>query len=148
MSRGGFAEVRAEYEISNFRYQELKNFCLQYYEYKEKISEIECAGNGKATYAQSGKSGSVHSDPVYKKAAEVGVYREYCELIEQTAMAIGGDYGLQKAFLDNVTAELSYEILRAWGTIPNDTGGRPVVSKDLFYKLRRKFFCLLSEKKR
>ena len=139
--------MNKEYEISNLRYRELYYFCLQYQKYKDKINEIE-TGGGRSSYAQTGRSGSGHADPTAAKVIKAEKYREYCELIEQTAIEVGGDYAdIYQTIMTNVTIGLSYEQLRALGKIPKYKDGK-YCGKNMFYNLRRKFYWLLDFKKK
>jgi len=138
--------MEKDYKISSARYYELKYFCLQYHDFKAKIKENELSGGSKASYFQNGMSSGI-SNPTMDKVLQQNIYFEYCELIEQTALIIGGDYGLYQAFLDNVTIGLSYEHLRALEKIPDHENGKPVIGYVKFYNLRRKFYYLLNFKK-
>ena len=70
-----------DYGISPYRYRELKNFCLQYWEKKRKISS--------------------HQSELKEKWE--------CRMIEEAAKAANGE--IWKYLLKSVTEDISYELL-------------------------------------
>lgn len=119
-----------KYKISKYRYRELKYFCLQYDEKKQRLAALR--GLGAVTYS-SEPHGSGISDPTAAKAERVQQIVQDIDLIEQTAMEVDSvNYG---SLLANVTsANLPYEYLS------------PACGRRQFYEDRRKFFYLLDKK--
>ena len=119
-----------KYKISKYRYRELKYFCLQYDEKKQRLAALR--GLGAVTYS-SEPHGSGISDPTAAKAERAQQIVQDIELIEHTAMEVdSANYG---SLLANVTSDnLPYEYLS------------PACGRRQFYEDRRKFFYLLDKK--
>lgn len=118
-----------KYEISKYRYRELKNFCLQYDEKKHRLAALR--GLGAVTYSNE-PHGSGVSDPTAAKAERAQQLAKDVQLIEQTAMEV--DSVNYHSLLANVTAtNLPYEYLS------------PACGRRQFYKDRQKFFYLLDK---
>lgn len=119
-----------KYKISKYRYRELKYFCLQYDEKKQRLAALR--GLGAVRYS-SEPHGSGISDPTAAKAERVQQLARDIELIDQTAMEVDSvNYG---SLIANVTAaNLPYEYLS------------PSCGRRQFYENRRNFFYLLDEK--
>lgn len=116
--------------ISHDKYMELKYFCKQYPEKKEKLcslSELKAV-----TY-----SGMPHGTEIDKPTERMALLKERLQndiaLIEQTA--IEADSSIYQEILKNVTEGISYFYL----DVP--------CSKKYFYHAKDKFFILLAEKK-
>lgn len=119
-----------KYKISKYRYRELKYFCLQYDEKKQRLAALR--GLGAVTYS-SEPHGSGISDPTAAKAERAHQLARDVELIEQTAMEV--DSVNYRSLLANVTAAtMPYEYLS------------PACGRRQFYEDRRKFFYLLDKK--
>lgn len=119
-----------KYKISKYRYRELKYFCLQYDEKKQRLAALR--GLEAVTYS-SEPHGRGISDPTAAKAERAQQLARDVELIEQTAMEV--DSANYRSLLANVTsANLPYEYLS------------PACGRRQFYEDRRKFFYLLDEK--
>lgn len=119
-----------KYKISKYRYRELKYFCLQYDEKKQRLAALR--GLGAVTYS-SELHGSEISDPTAAKAERVQQLARDIELIEQTVMEV--DSVNYRSLLANVTStNLPYEYLT------------PACGRRQFYEDRRKFFYLLDKK--
>ena len=118
-----------EFGISLSRYRELYYFCQQYREKKEELQRCY----------------SVTSEPTSKRSENAHILTNFAEqqtdktnklsrdigLIEQTAQeAVGGLYPF---ILKNVTEDITYEHM-----------GVPCGRRQF---MRRKFFCLLDQKK-
>lgn len=122
-----------EYYISRHRYYELKHYCLQYPEYK-KIYNSLCE-------KIPGGIISVNNDKSHGEDKSIEVrqaYLDQIELIESCANAL--DDVLGPYILKGVTEGRSYTYLRMHDNIP--------CCKDIYYDLYRKFFYILSYKKR
>lgn len=119
-----------KYKISKYRYRELKYFCLQYDEKKQRLAALR--GLGAVTYS-SEPHGSGVSDPTAVKTERAQQLAQDIELIEQTTMEV--DSVNYRSLLANVTtANLPYEYLS------------PACGRRQFYEDRRKFFYLLDKK--
>ena len=119
-----------KYEISKYRYRELKNFCLQYDEKKQRLAALR--GLGAVTYSNE-PHGSRISNPTAVKAERVQQLARDIELIEQTAIEV--DSVNYQSLLANVTTiNFSYEYTS------------PTCGRRQFYQKRRIFFLLLHMK--
>jgi len=120
------------YYISKHEYLMARHFTLQYDEWKKEKSEIESRlANG---YRMDGVQNSYVDSPVEKVIETAERYSTRMEFIEQTAKIAGEE--LWKFVLLGVTTECSYEYLRLIKGIP--------CCKDVYYRMYRKFFWLLS----
>lgn len=119
-----------KYEISKYRYRELKNFCLQYNEKKQQLATLRGLG---AVIYNNEPHGSGISNPTAAKAERAQQLARDIDLIEQTVMEV--DSVNYDSLLANVTAtNLPYEYLS------------PACGRRQFYADRRKFFFLLDER--
>ena len=121
---------RNKYHLSKHRYLELKHFCLQYPEWKERLQEINdiCAVDpGKQV------SGQI-SNETERIAIERTVLKNKIELVERVAMETDGS--LWFYILQGVTEEWTYTYLRNMMDIP--------CGKNMYYDRYRRFFWLLS----
>ncbi len=119
-----------KYEISKYRYRELKNFCLQYNEKKQQLAALRGLG---AVIYNNEPHGSGISNPTAAKAERAQQLARDIDLIEQTVMEV--DSVNYDSLLANVTAtNLPYEYLS------------PACGRRQFYQNRRKFFFLLDKK--
>lgn len=123
-----------DYGISKYRYQELKAFCLQYPEKKDKIRY------GLASHENTSGSGGI-GRPTETQALLNARYIKDCEMVEQAAIAAAPD--IYPYILKSVTEGLSYEELE----FHPELGRVPVCKKD-FYGIRRRFYAILHQKKR
>lgn len=105
------------YELSRHRFCELKHFCLQYPEWKQRYLAVK----GKA------------EDPTADTAVKKTEYMSAIELIETTARATSLVYA--KDILRSVTQDKSYTELKSEGM---------TLDKATFDDLRSRFFFLLS----
>ncbi len=120
-----------EYDISWRRYRELKYFCMQYNEKKEKIKSI--VGLSAVNYSGTpGAKGVFHSQ-TETQAIKIAGLRNDIKLIDDTAME--ADSTIYKQLLENITDGVPYEYLQ----VP--------CGRRQFYRARRKFFYLLSQKR-
>lgn len=125
-----------DYEISKFRYRELKNFCLQYDEKKQKI---QYGISAMRPDAQGGSSGGT-GDPTSKLAMQHVGYLKDIQIIESSAMET--DKLLYPFLLKSVTQDLPYEAVEF-----DERFGRIPYGKTDFYAYRRKFYHVLNGKK-
>lgn len=128
-----------KYGISKLAYRELYNFCLQYEEKKEKLSNIRSLKVQKLSNMPHGTS---IGDPTGRNAVLAAQLSGDCELIEQCAIAVGGMF--YPWLFDGVTVEhCSYEVMN------NDDfyRGKIPIGINTYYRMRRQFFWLLAIKK-
>lgn len=124
-------KIKEEYRLSRNRFKELKYLCLQYGEYKNKILELE--NTIKASRLADIPSTATVSDSIGNIVAKKLELERRCELIEQTAIQCGGNY--YKGLLENVTKGTPYRYLNSI-----------YCSRSGFYRIRQKFFFVLSQK--
>ena len=120
----------SDHNISRDKYNELKYFCLQYWQKKQEIDR----NYGIDGFSQDGMPrGTSSSNPTEKKALRIAQLKRDTELIEQTAME--ADAEIYPWILKNVTSGVSYEYM----DVP--------ISRTKFYDSRRYFFYLLAQKR-
>ena len=112
----------SNYQLSAHRYRELKHFCLQYYEMRDKVRQLS-----ERLFADN------EFDLVGDTATELANLIGGIRLIETTAVDTDVQYA--KYILKSVTNDVSFSSLGV------------VISKGDFDDLRTKFFWLLSERK-
>ena len=111
----------SDHNISRDKYNELKYFCLQYWQKKQEIDR----NYGIDGFSQDGMPrGTSSSNPTEKKALRIAQLKRDTELIEQTAW-----------ILKNVTSGVPYEYM----DVP--------MGRRKFYEARRYFFFLLAQKR-
>ena len=125
-----------KYQISKFAYRELSNFCLQYPEKKQKLTELrnplQCQ-----SYSDMPHGSSV-TDPTARQAEQCAKLSVDTEMIEQ--VAIETDSGIYQYIILGVTQQgINYEILRVLKNMP--------CGKEYYYKRRRIFFYTLALRK-
>ena len=126
-----------EYWMDKHRYYELKHFCLQYNTWK-KIYNILDESIIKTNNIEFIPKSNKYSDPTAAIAEIKVYYLNRIEMLEKAA--IKTDEVLSKYILKGVTEGLSYDILKARLNIP--------CCKDVYYKLYRYFFKILSDLRR
>lgn len=119
-----------EYEISGNRYRELKYFCRQHEEKKQRLREMTEISSPSFAHTRGGKIADRTGDTAVSR---VQLQRDI-ETVEQAA--IETDSGIYTYLLRNVTEGVPYEYL-----------GVPL-SIASFYRRRRKFFWILDKKKK
>ncbi len=135
-------KIRAEisernpYWLEKHRYYELKHFCLQYPFWKHIYSSLDGL-NGQTMQLAKSVSQSIMNDPTAKTGIVRAYYSERIEMLEDVAEQT--DYQLSNYILQAVTEGWSYDILKARLDIP--------CCKDVYYKLYRRFFWLLSKRR-
>ena len=125
-----------DYGISKNRYKELKAFCLQYEEKKQKI---EYGMNG-ISYAGMPGGSLFTKSPVEQQAMNNARYQKDIEMIE--AAAVKTNPLIAKYLLKSVTEDLSYEFIMYDAEL-----GRIPVGKTEFYGYRKLFYHYLNEEK-
>lgn len=96
----------SDHNISRDKYNELKYFCLQYWQKKQEIDR----NYGIDGFSQDGMPrGTSSSNPTEKKALRIAQLKRDTELIEQTAME--ADAEIYPWILKNVTSGVPYEYM-------------------------------------
>ena len=120
----------SDHNITRDKYNELKYFCLQYWQKKQEIDR----NYGIDSFSQDGMPrGTSSSNPTEKKALRIAQLKRDTELIEQTAME--ADAEIYPWILKNVTSGVPYEYM----DVP--------MGRKKFYEARRYFFFLLAQKR-
>lgn len=120
----------SDYNISREKYNELKYFCLQYWQKKRDLHNNYGLG---ALVNDGMPRGSDYSNPTERVALRNDILRKDIELIEQTALE--ADSEMYQWLLKNVTSGVPYEYM----DVP--------VGRRQFYESRRYFFYLLAQKR-
>ncbi len=124
-----------EYGISNHRYRELKEFCLQYREKKDELGQIYTSS---CVSAEVAVKGGLPGKPTEQKAMRAIRLKEELKIIDDTLKnACGDDVGVLTYLKKNVTEGIGYSQL---GIVP--------CGQRMFYTYRRKFFFLLDKVKK
>lgn len=122
-----------KYWIPKYRYLELKNYCLQYPDWKLALKELSLLQSH--TVIVPGKS---ISDPTNQMAVCRLRYEENIKTVEEIAAL--SDPTLAKWIIKGVTENLSYDYLRYQLEIP--------AGRDMYYDRYRRFFWLLDQRKK
>lgn len=125
--------AKNEYWIEKHRYYELKHFCLQYPIWKKALSSINLYS--KASISIDGVKQSNSISHIEKCEDARMFYIDRMKIIEDATKKT--DSFLADYILKAVTEELSYDSLKARYNIP--------CSKDVYYKLYRRFFWILNK---
>ena len=120
--------------ISKFRFLELKNFCMQYKEWKSELSSINLY---MSAIGKERVNTSVIFDPVTRIVMKRDELKCKIDLVERTAVEI--DEQLAAFILLGVTEDIGYNYLRTKLGIP--------CSKKTYYARYHKFFKLLDERR-
>ena len=122
---------KSKYHLTKHRYLELKHFCLQYPEWKDRLREI--------VDISAHRTEIVGSDQISNETERIGIertmLRNKIELVERTAMET--DKALWFYILIGVTEEATYTYLRNAMDIP--------CGKNMYYDRYRRFFWLLAQ---
>lgn len=121
--------------ISKHRYLELKHFCFQYPEWRKERLEIESRIVG--GFSGERIVGGDRSSLVERQQEQANQYEIKMSLVEKAAVEAGDD--LWPWLLKGVTKECGYEYLHMTEGIP--------CCKDVYYRMYRKFFWVLSREK-
>jgi len=122
-------------KISNARYRELKAFCEQYGEWKERLISMQAISSVQYSDMPGNPNKGV-SDMTGRQAIDRIELEEKCKLIEDVAVLAGDD--LAKFIIANVCDNKSVISLKQKGLRIERSG---------FYYKRRKFFCILDKMK-
>lgn len=122
------------YCIPRHRYYELRHFCLQYPDWKRNYLSLDgYSAKSTSIVVQNGQHEPADLTTIYVEARLY--YRERIKLVERTVKEAAED--LYLPMLRAVTEGISYEHLNAQDRIP--------CSKDVWYKIYRRFFWLLDK---
>lgn len=128
---------RNQYWIPKHRYYELKHFCLQYPEWKERLRDLDGASGqapGTTEYIDIGRPG----DPTAQCADERVLISVKMRIVEEAAYEACMHQFWYTFLLKAITENLSYDILEArYGIMP--------ISRNEWYVLYRKLFFLLDK---
>lgn len=131
-----------KYNISKYRYRELKYFCLGYSERKKRLTDIYLRSSPPVDGMPRGNR---RTDPVAAAAEEAARLSAMNDLIDGTIRAVsGGDHELERIIRQMATEGKTYNAL---GVEAELEGGVPPISRYQYTKLRHKFFYLLDKKK-
>lgn len=119
------------FELSPNRFRELKYFCRQY---REKQSQLRSITELSSPSFGGCGGGNKISDRTADTACRRAALAKDIEMIEQAALEADGE--IYPYIISNVVDGVSYEYL-----------GAPM-GINQFYRVRRKFFLILSDKKR
>ena len=121
------------YYISKYRFYELKNFCMQYAEWKKLIIQIDGYTNNHEIVhinKEKTKISIVESSVLLRDTLRARI-----DIVEEAAKLTGSD--LSKWILKGVTSPVSYDYLYLNLGIP--------CSRDTYYKRYRMFFYILDK---
>lgn len=125
-----------DYGISKNRYKELKAFCMQY---EEKKNKIQYGMNSPNQDGMPRGSRSI-SSPVEQQAIENTMYMRDIRMIEEAA--VKANPVIWKYILKSVTEDLSYEFI-----MYDKEQGRIPTGKTEFYAYRKLFYHHLDKLK-
>ena len=111
---------------SRYREYELIYFCLQYPEWKRKLSTLSVHGTE-----------DEWSDPTGEEAVERAILSAKIDMVEKAVRDAAGD--LYIFLLKGVTENLSYTNLKTYHNMP--------CSSERYFRLRHKVYYLLSQEK-
>lgn len=124
---------KSKWHLSKERYYELKHFCLQYPEWKNKLLELTYV-----TYPQQLcfiDSKGNYCNPVEKTVVDRETYLNYIDMVDKAANQAEPDLAIY--ILQAVAYRRSFTYLQTVMRIP--------CCKDVFYDRYRKFFWILDQ---
>lgn len=127
------------YGISKYKYRELSNFCLQYPEWLKKLHEINYSSNIKSPGYEAAIGEGTSASKTEKLAIKAATLRNNIDLVKKAAMEAAGEALSEYIILAVTTPEIDYRYLSTIKKIP--------CSRATFFRIRRKFFYILSELK-
>ena len=125
-----------KYYISKHRYYELKHFCLQYYEWKNKYLEMSCWSNRGGFGEKSGKN-LYFGDETGRIGSDLAQISHNIKIIEDSCEE--ADPYLSSYIFKAVTEDRAFTYLKMVMEIP--------CGKDYYYGRYRKFFWILDKKR-
>lgn len=125
-----------KYNISKYRFLELKNHCMQYQEWRRELATLTDTVKA-IEYGKEGQGSPPQGSATEQLAIKRVELEQKCKTIEQTA--IETDAELYQWILEGVTSDYAtYRYLR-------DAKGMPCGDQK-YYRTRRKFYWLLAQK--
>ena len=124
--------AKNKYWIPKFRYLELKNFCLQYSDWKKALNEISFL-KAKSEISSAGN----FSNSTENLAFKISNIQDKIDLIERTANE--SDAELAKWLIKGITENLTYEYLKYQLGLP--------AGRSMYYDRYRKFFWILDQRR-
>ena len=124
--------AKNKYWIPKYRYLELKNFCLQYPDWKKAMNEVIDL----KTHLEISSPGKF-SNPTEQIAIKRMKYQDLIDMIDQTA--VDSDPQIAKWIIRGVTESLSYEFLHYKLDLP--------AGREMYYDRYRRFFWLLDQRR-
>lgn len=124
--------TKNKYWIPKFRYLELKNFCLQYPDWKSSLAALDPL---KAHFEKS-PSGKI-SDPTNDLAIRRSILLSNIALIDTCAEL--AEPSIASYLIKGITQNYSYEYLKYKLDLP--------AGRDYYYDRYRKFFWILDQKR-
>ena len=124
--------LKNDYHISKHRYYELKHFCLQYPEWKERLNDISLI---KSSYLDPTLVRTEIYKPVEDLVDRRLIFEDRIKTLVDSAKET--DEFLWKYILIGVTEGKSFDILRLNHRLPT--------YKDEYYRMYRKFFYILDK---
>lgn len=121
---------KSEYYMSGKRYLELKNFCLQYSEWKEEIRSISLIPSTESLGIQSEPG-----DRIFSQVEKRLWYDMRIKLVEDSVMQL--DEFIRPYIFEAVTTGKSYDAINAYDQIP--------CCKQIYYQYYREFFSALDK---
>lgn len=129
------------YWIPKQRYYELKHFCMQYHDWKERLSEIDSM---KTASIQMVIHNGEFSDAVYRAAEFRERYLLWIDCVDaaakRTVRNLGSDIRdyVAELLITGISKGIPYDTLQVWhDCMP--------ISKDAYYDLYRRFFFELDK---
>ena len=124
--------VKNKYWIPKFRYLELKNFCLQYPEWKATLASLDLL----ESHFDKISSGNI-ADPTNDMAIRRLILENNIELINTCAKL--SEPSIASYIIKGITQNYSYEYLKYKLDLP--------AGRDYYYDRYRKFFWILDKKR-
>ena len=126
-----------KYGLTQYRYRELRNFCLQYAEKKRELAEIRSAYNSPQITGMP--HGGAVSDPVGRNSERAAQLSHDLDIIEEAARTVCGEEWFAMV-LAVASERMPYDVLCALRVVR--------LSRDKFYAARRRFFYELDKIKK
>lgn len=127
-----------KYHIGKHRYYELKHFCLQYWDWKKKLVELEETDGLRSPRFEVPKpSNTALHDDISELALQRRILKANMALVEDNVRS--ADKDLYWYLMKTITEGIPYVNLRTKYDIP--------CGQKMFYDRYRKFFWLLDKEK-
>ena len=117
-----------EHYLSSKRYLELKNFCLQYDEWKEELRSLSLIPSSESLGIQSQQT-----DRIFLQVEQRLWFDNRIKLVEESILQL--DEFIRPYIFEAVTTGKSYDVINAYDQIP--------CCKQIYYQYYREFFSTL-----